>query len=167
MLNDTLPDRFWSKVEKTKTCWIWTASKDRHGYGHFWHEGRLRLVHRLIYETLVGPIPEGKVIDHICHTRHCLRPDHLRIATNQENVEYKDGARKDNLTTGVRNVTKRGNGFRVKVTHLGKDYRFGTFATLEEAERVAIAARARLFTFPEDVPSGLPPVRTTVPSPLI
>jgi hypothetical protein len=77
-------DRFWSKVQVTDTCWLWTASLTNSGYGRFKVDGKTVLAHRWIYEQTVGPIPEQ--LDHLCKVRHCVRPDHLDPVTNQENT---------------------------------------------------------------------------------
>jgi hypothetical protein len=82
----TESERFWSKVEKTETCWLWTASKDRAGYGWFGKDGTATKAHRWAYESLVGPIPEDLVIDHLCRVRNCVRPDHLEPVTVAENT---------------------------------------------------------------------------------
>lgn len=80
--------RFWSKVDKTAAggCWEWTASKTKNGYGKFrWGAGE-KLPHRFAYELLVGPIPSGLHIDHLCRNRACCNPDHLEPVTNRENL---------------------------------------------------------------------------------
>lgn len=88
--NPTSPNRFWSKVTFTSTCWLWTASKKPGGYGQFKASGSVRAspvyVHRYAYEFCFGPIPEGLQIDHLCHVRHCVNPDHLEAVTQQENI---------------------------------------------------------------------------------
>jgi hypothetical protein len=78
-------DRFYSKVNKTDTCWNWTASLNHGGYGQFMFEGVPRRAHRWIYEHTVGKIPEGMVIDHLCRNRKCVRVDHLEVVTRAEN----------------------------------------------------------------------------------
>jgi len=64
--------RFWAKVQKTSTCWLWTASISD-GYGQFWFDGRMIYAHRWAYEAVYGPIPAGLTIDHLCRIRHCAR----------------------------------------------------------------------------------------------
>lgn len=79
-----LPDRFWSKVNKTDTCWLWVGKIDD-GYGRFSIKTTLYLVHRLIVASLVGPVDPDMVIDHICKVRNCCNPAHLRQVTKSEN----------------------------------------------------------------------------------
>lgn len=81
-----LPERFWTKVKVgAGDCWLWTAAIDRDGYGHWDHEVSNR-VHRVAYWILVGPIPAGLVMDHLCRVRNCVNPAHLRAVTNRENL---------------------------------------------------------------------------------
>lgn len=78
--------RFWAKVNKTESCWLWMSGTAGEGYGVFHLEhGRQVYAHRFAYELLVGPIPEGLEIDHLCRVRLCVRPDHLEAVTPQEN----------------------------------------------------------------------------------
>lgn len=83
----TFQERFWSKVTKTDTCWLWAAASERNGYGAIREPGtgRMLYAHRLAYEWLVGPIPEGLHIDHLCNVRRCVNPSHLEAVTQQEN----------------------------------------------------------------------------------
>jgi site-specific DNA-cytosine methylase len=80
--------RFWSKVEKTDTCWLWRGALNEHGYGIFGREASKDTVraHRWAFENVVGQIPDGLDLDHLCRVRHCVRPDHLEPVTNQENT---------------------------------------------------------------------------------
>ena len=66
-------------------CWIWTAAMNRHGYGVF-RVGRPRHAHRVSYEMLIEPIPDGLEIDHICRVRACVNPEHLEPKTHLENM---------------------------------------------------------------------------------
>lgn len=80
---------FWSKVETPRTwgeCWEWTAAKRSDGYGAFRSGGKLTGAHRLAYEQVIGKIPIGKQIDHLCRNRVCVNPYHLQPVTQKENI---------------------------------------------------------------------------------
>ena len=78
-------ERFWSKVRKTDTCWLWLAATVATGYGCISNNKRIVLAHRLSYESLVGPIPEGMELDHLCRNPSCVNPAHLEPVTHREN----------------------------------------------------------------------------------
>lgn len=86
--DDRLPARFWRKVQVvTSGCWEWTASKNQTGYGLFGiRSGRMRASHRVAYEALVGPVPDGKELDHLCRVRGCANPVHLEPVDHRTNV---------------------------------------------------------------------------------
>lgn len=85
-------DRFWAKVEKGDSCWLWTSAKTKGGYGEFHIGSRVLYSHRLAYELLAGPIPEGLTLDHLCRVRHCVNPAHLEAVSNRVNVLRGNGA---------------------------------------------------------------------------
>ena len=72
-------------VKNDNECWIWTSRVDRGDYGYFHYEKKGRRAHRVAYELLVGPIPDGLELDHICNVRRCVNPDHLEPVTHAEN----------------------------------------------------------------------------------
>jgi hypothetical protein len=78
--------RFWSRVEKTPTCWLWTGACDTGGYGQRSVNGKQVLVHRWLFETLIGPIPRGYVPDHVCRVRRCVNLDDMIIKTSRDNT---------------------------------------------------------------------------------
>ena len=75
----------WSLIEITGCCWLWSGTT-WNGYGRLKHRGQRRLAHRLVYELLVGPIPDGLSLDHLCAIKTCVNPDHLQPVTLPENA---------------------------------------------------------------------------------
>lgn len=66
-------------------CWTWTMSLNV-GYGRATFQGIAQSAHRFSYETYVGPIPDGLVIDHLCRNTACVNPDHLEPVTDAVNI---------------------------------------------------------------------------------
>jgi hypothetical protein len=144
-----LPERFANKVifNAPNGCWLWVGARNEKGYGLYKSTGRMVRAHRFAYETLVGPIPEGKSLDHTCFTHECVNPKHLRPVTTKQNGEHRRGAQK-NSKTGVRGVSwsKSRSRYRAQAWHNGRTVEGGYFHTILEAEQAVIALRARLFT---------------------
>lgn len=86
-MRSTAEQRFWAKVSGRETdgCWLWTASCNPGGYGIF-RDGKQLVAHRWSYKRLVGPIPEGLQLDHLCRVRSCVNPAHLEPVTQAENI---------------------------------------------------------------------------------
>lgn len=78
--------RFLKHVDKTETCWFWTAATC-YGYGLFKVDGRLWKAHRVAYELWNGEIPAGLCIRHKCDVRSCVNPEHLETGTPQDNMD--------------------------------------------------------------------------------
>lgn len=80
---------FWQKVNKTETCWLWTATLYRNGYGQYGNPPGERRAHRISWLLAGNEIPAGMELDHLCHERTCVRPDHLEAVTHQENMDRR------------------------------------------------------------------------------
>ena len=80
-------DRFWAKVDAEGDCWIWTGATVK-GYGLIWIDEAHRAgrVARVVWEMLIGPIPDGLTVDHRCRIRLCVNPAHLDLCTSGENA---------------------------------------------------------------------------------
>lgn len=133
-------ERFFSKIEKKllnyeTECWLWTAYKNKCGYGCFRGEDskhiggyKGRLAHRWAYEHFVEKIKNGFEIDHICKNVGCVNPEHLRQVTHDRNMEARIGTRvrkaycKNGHSYTAENVyiRVRGNGRSYRVCRLCK-----------------------------------------------
>jgi hypothetical protein len=102
-----LADRFWTKVDRTGECWLWTGHRFHNGYGETREScGKKRLLtHRVAWELTNGPIPAGLVVLHSCDTRNCVRPSHLSTGTQRDNMADMDrkGRRRTGASVGADN----------------------------------------------------------------
>lgn len=82
------PDRFWARVEKTATCWLWHGARAPLGYGYCKRPGDRRHspAHRISLELSGVTVPRHLVCDHLCNNPPCVNPDHLRVCTQRENI---------------------------------------------------------------------------------
>lgn len=145
LIPERFEDRFWSKVEKTPTCWNWTGALNA-GYGAVKRHGVQGPAHRFSYEMARGPIPAGMPLDHICRNRACVNPEHLRVATQKQNRENLSQAGR--TISGARGVSwwPEKSKWLVRVGHQGESIYVGAFLDLEEAKAAAVATRNELYT---------------------
>jgi hypothetical protein len=89
-----IADRFWPKVAKTDKCWLWTGGHTGHGYGVIGlgtAEKGTELAHRVSWEMANGkPVPDSLEVLHSCDNPPCVRPDHLFLGTQQDNIRDRD-----------------------------------------------------------------------------
>lgn len=79
--------RIWSKTTQDGSgCWLYQGGLSNRGYAQVWENGTNRLAHRVMYLAILGPIPDGLQLDHLCRVRHCVNPWHLEPVTARENV---------------------------------------------------------------------------------
>ena len=83
-----LTERMWNFIspEPNSGCWLWEGGISQDGYALVWANGTGGKAHRMIYEEMRGPVPDGLQLDHLCRVRFCVNPDHLEPVTQQENV---------------------------------------------------------------------------------
>jgi hypothetical protein len=111
--------RFWAKVDPSGDCWEWIGARKPTGYGSFWISPSRsnEISHRVAYQMLVGPIPDGLELDHLCRNRCCVNPDHLEPVTRKENA--RRGVRWPRHAH--RTHCKHGHEFTPENTRHGKD----------------------------------------------
>lgn len=143
-------ERFWSKVNKSGDCWLWTAgtwrSRGQSLYGQFVADGRKIGAHRFAYQLVFGAIPLDTQVDHRCHNTLCVRPEHLRLATNKQNHENRRGPT-SRSRSGVLGVSwnRRRQKWVASVGHNGKLWS-ARFDTKEQAAAAVQAKRLELFS---------------------
>jgi hypothetical protein len=83
--------RFWERVKKTDSCWLWCGAKHEDGFGIFQGGRKLKMrrAHRIAYELLVGPIPAGMEVATMCKNRLCVNPMHFVLQTPREGRQVK------------------------------------------------------------------------------
>lgn len=94
LFDPRLPDRFWTKVQVdwASGCWVWIGHLNDAGYGTLrWWNKPMQRAHRVAYIELVGEIPDGLQLDHLCRNRACCNPAHLEPVTQRENVLRGEG----------------------------------------------------------------------------
>lgn len=86
---------FWQKVKKTEDCWLWTGALHRQGYGFTTISGKKMYAHRAAWMLTYGSIPEKTCVCHRCDVTTCVRPSHLFLGTQQQNMQ--DASQKGRL----------------------------------------------------------------------
>lgn len=128
--------RFWQKVNKEAGggCWLWTASvqEKRGGYGQFRVGRRMLRAHKITYALLIGAVPEGLVLDHLCRVPRCVNPLHLEPVTHAENIRRGEAPSAIAVRT---DRCVRGHAFTDTNTLLKKDGRRECRSCANEGQR--------------------------------
>lgn len=131
----SLADRVWAMVQKTGGCWWWLGAKNALGYGQVQRgrraDGKMP-AHHATYELMVGPVPVGLELDHLCRQPSCVRPDHLEPVTPAEN---KRRARSLSNLNAVKTACNQGHPFDESNTYVRKEGRRMCRACHRERER--------------------------------
>lgn len=132
MTFDDLPENIKLRVAVTESCWLWTGYKQKSGYGQFTINGKSYKAHRLVYSLLVGEIPKGKQLDHLCRVRNCVNPEHLEPVTQAENIRRGESPWAVN---GRKTHCYKGHEFTEDNIYIKGGYRLCKICTLEARKK--------------------------------
>ena len=118
-------ERFWAAVDTTGDCWLWTAGRNRLGYGFLMVNGKTTSAHRFSYMLHHGEIHDGLHVMHACDNPPCVNPKHLSLGTMKDNIA-------DSIAKGryyanrphMKDVCKRGHPRTEENTYRWRDKRY-------------------------------------------
>lgn len=111
------------KVCGEQECWPWLGHTSDKGYGKFLMGRQAVLAHTVSYQLFVGPIPEGKEVDHLCHNRICQNPSHLEAVTHTVNIQRGDRSKYGGPVNRAKTHCPKGHPYDEGNTHITVDGR--------------------------------------------
>jgi hypothetical protein len=153
---ESLEDRFWSKVDKRgpDDCWEWQASRYEKGYGFFrrrahqaGRKGDCIQSHRMTWELVHGPIPDGKQILHRCDNPPCCNPAHLFLGSHDANM-------KDMVSKGRSHAQRPKKLVKAQVIEIRRAYLAGEATQQKLADKFGVTQRrvSQLIVNPDWMP---------------
>jgi hypothetical protein len=140
MKNKTIAERFMEHVNKTPSCWIWTASTDRDGYGHMWVDGKLIPTHRLAYLLFVGDIQNNFYVLHSCDNPICVNPNHLFLGSQTDNMQ--DMIKKNRIPPRSGENNGRSKITQKQAVEIKEKYSTGKFTQAQLSDEYGISKSA-------------------------
>lgn len=109
MFDEKFINRFFSNIDVTDSCWIWSGHVTQNGYGQIKYKSKGLGAHRVSYQIHKGPIPEGLYVCHSCDNPSCVNPDHLWLGTHTDNMRdmYAKGRQRSNPVRGHDNRSSK------------------------------------------------------------
>ena len=136
-------EAFAARTVREGECLLWTGATMTSGYGTLRVDGRMEGAHRFAWTRENGPIPEGLVVDHVCHERRCVEVSHLRLVTQTQNKRAR--RERSRGASGYRNVYYRRGRYYGQIYKEGKLHFTPELEDLDQVVRDVRALRRELF----------------------
>jgi len=136
---------FWSRVDKSKDCWLWTGAKIK-GYGSLRYQQKHKYAHRVAWELTKGAIPPNLVVCHHCDNPACVRPSHLFIGTQADNLKDMNAKGRNGAFTKPECVPRGENHCRAKLSQTKADeirslYTQGNWSQRKLAQKYGVSQK--------------------------